>query len=299
MLGFAAVSPRVTSLPLLALLSAPLLVGACDKEGLDADLLAEDETPRADEPEPCAEHRAMRDCADGEGTQFCDYAPGSWEELEWGACLTDFECMPGEVRSCGLGEEFGDLNYGCGLVDGVPAWAEDACNTPLVLSFDGGPIQTLSSAAAFDIAGAGVCLATDWPTSHNPWLAIDLDRNGFIDGGHELFGSGSRLDSGAHASNGFIALATLDSNGDGQISPLDDRFAEILVWRDDGDKLSLPSELSTLVDEGVTAIDLAYEVREQCDARGNCGRERSRMQFVDRNGQPSVGEVVDLYLACQ
>jgi hypothetical protein len=253
-----------------------------------------------DEPAgPCNHSGKERPCLDG-GTQFCDGPAG--EEI-WGECLTELECTPGETMECWPGGDpvFGDREMSCKLRDGVPDWDYEFCDTPLVLRFSTStPVEMLSSGAAFDISGAGECLTTDWPAAENPWLAIDLDRNGFIDGGHELFGSGSVLESGRHARNGFLALATLDSDRDGKLTVADARFAEILVWRDlDMDKLSLPHELSSLGEDGVQVIDLDYAVREECDERGNCGRERSSFEFIGASGQREVGEVVDVYLACQ
>jgi hypothetical protein len=248
---------------------------------------------------PCNQSGKSRECFDG-GTQFCGGDPG--EEF-WGECLAEVECTPGETMLCfPEGDEiFGDLSMSCRLQDGVPEWDWMACETPLVLSFaTEAPIEMLSSSAAFDISGAGECLTTDWPAAENPWLAIDLDRNGFIDGGHELFGSGSVLESGRHARNGFVALEGLDDNRDGKLTAADPRFAEILVWRDlDLDKLSLPHELSSLQEAGVQAIDLGAVVREQCDERGNCGRERSSFEFIGASGRRELGEVVDIHLACQ
>jgi hypothetical protein len=60
----------------------------------------------------------------------------------------------------------------------------------------------------------------------------------------------------------------------------------------------LPHELTSLAEEGVQAIELDYHVLEQCDERGNCGRERSRFSYVGAAGKVAVGEVVDMYLAC-
>jgi hypothetical protein len=239
-----------------------------------------------------------RECSEG-GTQFCDSIA---DEQVWGECLAAFECTPGETEECFPGDEiFAGLEMTCVLTEGVPEWDQSSCNTPLVLNFSAStPIEMLSSSAAFDIAGAGQCLTTDWPAAENPWLAIDLDRNGFIDGGHELFGSGSVLESGRHARNGFVALASLDGDRDGKITVADPRFAELLIWRDlDMDKLSLPHELSSLGEEGVQVIDLGYVTREHCDERGNCGRERSSFEFVGASGRRELGEVVDIHLACQ
>lgn len=233
----------------------------------------------------------MRECDGGEGTQFCDLLEGG---QGWGECLVDFVCMPGDTKEC-----IGD-SVTCYLEEGVPTWP--MCPfTPLVLSFEvGTPVEMLASEAAFDIAGVGECLDSDWPSAATPWLAADLDRNGSIDAGNELFGSGTILASGQHAKNGFVALAPFDGNHDGRISSEDPRFSELLVWRDeDADKLSLPYELTSLAEAGVQMIDLDYHVLEQCDERGNCGRERSRFSYVGSSGQTSVGEVVDMYLACE
>jgi len=248
--------------------------------------------PRPIPEEEGCELGDVRECDGGEGTQFCDMIEGS---MGWSECLVDFACLPGDTATCSFGE-----TINCLLDEGVPVW--EVCPwTPLVLNFEvSQPIEMLASDAAFDIAGVGECLDSDWPSAATPWLAADLDRNGFIDAGNELFGSGTILASGRHAQNGFVALAPFDGNHDGRITPADPRFGELLVWRDeDADKLSLPFELTTLAEAGVQAIELDYHVLEQCDARGNCGRERSRFSYVGATGTVAVGEVVDMYLACE
>src|SRR5262249_54443520 len=68
-------------------------------------------------------------------------------------------------------------------------WQYADCNTPLVLSFDGAPVEyRIDSAHAFDLNGTR-SQVTDWPTARTPWLALDRDGNGRIDDGGELFGS--------------------------------------------------------------------------------------------------------------
>lgn len=258
----------------------------------EAPPAAPTQAPAAEEEDDDCKAGEIRECNDGEGTQFCDSLESG---VGWGECLENFACLPGDVLVCELG---GVVT--CYLVDGVPEW-EECPWTPLVLNFEvGAPVEMLASEAAFDIAGVGECLDSDWPSAATPWLAADLDRNGSIDAGHELFGSGTILESGRHAQNGFAALAPFDGNHDGRINAEDPRFEELLVWRDeDQDKLSLPFELSSLAEAGVREIELGYELREQCDERGNCGRERSRFSYVGGSGTVAVGEVVDMYLACE
>lgn len=281
----------------MAILAVFLLPG-CDSGEISYPEMVDDDgdepaaVPNRPIPPDDCELGEMRECNGGEGTQFCDVLETG---LGWGECLVDFSCLPGDTQTCAFGEVIT-----CGLIEGEPTWPECPW-TPLVLSFEvGKPIEMQASVSVFDIAGVGECLDSDWPSAATPWLAADLDRNGFIDAGHELFGSGTLLGSGQHAQNGFVALAPFDGNHDGRITAADPRFAELLVWRDeDADKRSLPYELTSLADEGVRAIELDYHVHELCDARGNCGRERSGLEYVDASGEVAVGEVVDMHLACR
>ncbi|MEZ4452498.1 MAG: calcium-binding protein [Nannocystaceae bacterium] len=249
--------------------------------------------------ETCDSKGATQACdADGvEGSQIC-VAAG--EALVWGLCVTAPECVPGEKQDCGL--EFPKIDMSCRVSDeGVPYWGYEDCNTPLVLSFDGrAPAFSAppASAAAFDINGAGACVSTEWPSAATPWLALDRDRNGTIDGGHELFGNGTRVAAGGHATHGFDALADLDSDRDGRITGSDERFAELVLWSDhDGDRRSSGWELLPLAAYGVEAIELDYRDARECDARGNCSGERASFTFRD-GGRTRSGEVIDVYLAC-
>ncbi len=286
-----------------------------EEEPGEDDEPADDEPADDDEPdselEACEDQGESRAC-EGSGTQYCDDIEGA---LAWGPCVTEPQCEPGDSESCGLcGEdeedcEFAGFDDTCVLADGVPAWgcsvAEDfdscACNTPLVLKFDAAPVQMMQSASAtFDIDGVGACVTTDWPTADTPWLALDLDLDGTIDSGRELFGSGTRLDGARRARNGFLALEPLDTDRNGRIDARDERFSELVLWSDhDGDKRGTLAEMEPLSMRSVLSIDLGYTIDRQCDDRGNCGVERSAFTFVDSTGNIAKGEVVDLHLACQ
>lgn len=250
--------------------------------------------------ESCDAVNEARACEGGQ--QYCVSLSTDLGAVKmWGVCTGEAECTPGETRDCGFADF--DLTYSCILDDnGVPGWDPFACNTPLVLSF-GAPVEfapTRMGAADFDIhGGPGVCTRADWPSPATPWLALDLDKNGSIDGGHELFGSGTRLAAGTGSPNGFAALAPLDSDRDGKITPADERWGELVLWADhDGDRRSSGWEMLPLASFEVVEIDLAYGSRRECDAAGNCGVERAA--FVYRqDGRAKVGEVVDVHLACE
>lgn len=282
-------------------LVAMMAVAGCD----DGRTLSGDSSPTAAQlddraGQACQEYEAARDCADAV-VQYCD--ADSEGTMEWGPCVdeSELECEPGDIRECG---DFGTQS--CNLTEGEPAWGscwEDVGGeTPLVLVLPGVELAfEPAGTAAFDIAASddAACLSHDWPTAQTPWLAIDLDGNGSIDDGRELFGSGTMLRSHRRAEHGFAALAELDADGDGIITPADPRFGELLLWADhDGDRRSNHSEHTSLAAAGVLGIPVAFHRQTGCDARGNCGIERTAVAVA--SGEATVvAEVVDVHLACQ
>jgi hypothetical protein len=284
----------------LALL-ATVTLGACDRtmdlEKHDPDVPTGRACEAVGEPTMCGEEQTVA---------YCGYMDAS-ATMEFGPCLVaeEVECEPGDWRhepGPPGSDEFdpcAGTDYACEVEGGVPMWMEQECNTPLLLSFDATPIEMIAAEstpiATFDITmRPDSCISTDWPTAVTPWLVIDLDGNGTIDGGHELFGSGTRLASGQHASNGFAALAEYDADGNELVDGNDPRFGELMLWRDwDADRFSTPDELSSLIDSGVVSLPVEYEIDVSCDERGNCGVQRA--SFEHGGG---VGELVDVYLAC-
>lgn len=163
-----------------------------------------------------------------------------------------------------------------------------ACDTPLVVAFDGAPIELVASPGTFAFR-PGHPVATDWPTARTPWIALDRDGDGAITSGAELFGDGTG------ARNGFAALAALDDNGDGVIDERDAAWPRVLLWADlDADRASTPDELSPLA-ATITAIPLAHTTDAVRCVRGNCEGERGSVTWHDATGA-HTGAVVDLYL---
>jgi len=96
-----------------------------------------------------------------------------------------------------------------------------------------------------------------WTAGADGLLAIDLNHDGRIDDGTELFGTGTQLASGKRASNGYEAMAQYDSNGDGQLTAADAHFADLRVWVDaNHDGKTDAGELKTLADLGIASLDL-------------------------------------------
>jgi hypothetical protein len=163
--------------------------------------------------------------------------------------------------------------------------SSDLCgdNTPLVIAFANQPVEFVADGT------------DDWPTAITPWLALDRDGNGTIDGEQELFGSSTVLADGYRATNGFIALAELDANHDGHIDAADPAFGKLQLWADaDRDRRGTAGEL-TAASTSLVSISLENHVDLRCDTRGNCEGERATIEWRDQDGMHK-GAVVDVYL---
>ncbi|QRR33346.1 hypothetical protein JNX00_17100 [Hydrogenophaga sp. YM1] len=130
---------------------------------------------------------------------------------------------------------------------------------PLVLDLDGDGLE-LSAASGnvlFDHNADGIKTGTGWARPDDGFLVRDLNGNGSIDSGRELFGVDTVKSNGQLASQGFDALADLDSNGDGQITSADTAWGQLQVWRDaNQDGISQAGELSGLDALGITRLGL-------------------------------------------
>ncbi|WP_293266580.1 calcium-binding protein, partial [Neptunomonas sp.] len=135
-------------------------------------------------------------------------------------------------------------------------WA--ARGDPLVLDLDGDGIETIAAdgSVLFDHDGDGVKNGTGWISADDGMLVLDLNGNGTIDNGGELFGDNTLKADGSKAIHGFDALAELDTNGDGLVNASDTQFAALRVWQDlNQDGISQANELSTLSDLNILSIN--------------------------------------------
>jgi Ca2+-binding RTX toxin-like protein len=212
-----------------------------------------------------------------EDTPDKNWAPGSDYDMPGGDVSPNGEVFPGG-RS--FGEEVKEWvrlnlmpeggNEGLlgsweaeGWSDFLNQWT-DAQNTtsPLILDLDGdNVVETVAKSEGqhFDHSADGFAETTGWAGKDDGFLVRDLNQNGTIDTGRELFGNQTLRTDGTLAANGFEALRDLDSNGDGQITSLDGAFAELRVWKDtDGDAQTDAGELLTLTQAGVQSISVGY-----------------------------------------
>lgn len=145
----------------------------------------------------------------------------------------------------------------------------------------------------FDHNNDRIATTTGWVSSDDGLLVRDINIDGKIDSGAELFGDQTKLRNGAIAANGFIALKDLDSNLDGKIDANDSTFGELKVWRDlNQDGVSQAEELTTLTDSGIVSVDLTAVAR---NAWQNGNVIASEGSFAKSDG--STGIIAEVNLA--
>ncbi|WP_337442421.1 calcium-binding protein [Neisseria meningitidis] len=192
------------------------------------------------------------------------------------------------------------------LPDGWNLWKELDRNRsgqyhiydPLALDLDGDGIETVAakgfSGSLFDHNGNGIRTATGWVSADDGLLVRDLNGNGIIDNGAELFGDNTKLADGSFAKHGYAALAELDSNGDNIINAADAAFQTLRVWQDlNQDGISQTNELRTLEELGIQSLDLAYK-----DVNKNLGNGNTLAQqgsYTKTDG--TTAKMGDLLLA--
>ncbi len=139
---------------------------------------------------------------------------------------------------------------------------------PLILDLNDDGIYTkqLEDGTHFDYADDGFAEMTGWVSEEDGLLVHDLNQNGMIDDGSELFGDMTLMSNGEISENGFQALADLDSNNDGIINSEDDAWSELQVWKDkNSDAVSQEDELYTLEELGIEQLNLKNRTQNTKD----------------------------------
>ena len=148
----------------------------------------------------------------------------------------------------------------------------ETTRSPLILDLDGNGVETVSvnDGVYFDHDGNGFAEKSGWVSENDGILVRDLNNNGQIDDGNELFGDQTLLSDDTKAANGFEALADLDTNQDGVFDGDDEAFGEVKVWQDkNGNGVVDDGELKTLNEAGVVSVNLNYQNQSFTDDNGN------------------------------
>jgi len=131
--------------------------------------------------------------------------------------------------------------------------------TPVVLDLNGDGIQTTSmqNGVSFDINNDGKADKTAWVARGDGLLVRDINGDGKINNGSELFGSSTVLGNGKTAADGYAAMKALDTNNDGVLDANDAAFGQLGVWVDNnGNGVTDAGELKSLTDLGISSLSL-------------------------------------------
>ncbi|MCK9332774.1 MAG: Ig-like domain-containing protein, partial [Candidatus Cloacimonetes bacterium] len=141
------------------------------------------------------------------------------------------------------------------------SYSEEPMEAPIVVDLNGNGVTSVSiegNTVYFDYDADGLSERTGWIERGDALLVADVNHDGIINDGSELFGNHTKLSNGTNAANGHEAMLQYDSNYDGKIDSTDERFNELLLWKDTNlDGRSSADELSTLAVNGITSIDLS------------------------------------------
>jgi hypothetical protein len=157
------------------------------------------------------------------------------------------------------------------------------------LSGDGFSMTDAKGGVNFDFFGSGTPVRVSWTQAgaQNGWLALDLNHDGKIGNGQELFGNAMPSPGLAAERLGFKALAVYDTrkyggNGDGVIDAKDAIYPKLLIWVDKNHNgISESGELMTLQKAGIKSISLHYHDAHNTDAYGNQFRYRAQVVWTD------------------
>jgi hypothetical protein len=156
---------------------------------------------------------------------------------------------------------------------------------PLVvdLAAPAGALGTCS--VDFDLDADGQCESMRMPTENSALLFLDRNGNGTADDGSELFGPRS--------GNGFAELASLDGDGNRWIDEADAAYADLKLWRLDGDG---NSHVETLAEAGIGALSTGYaDTPFTMKENGNLvGQVRSSGVWLGEHGGAGSVRQIDL-----
>jgi len=166
--------------------------------------------------------------------------------------------------------------------------------TPLILDLNHDSVRTLGTEAGvqYDITGSGLQTSVGWSAPEDGFLVRDINIDGLINDGTEMFGEATVLANGERAQDGFEALTDLDTNQDGLIDSQDQAFNSLAIWRDaNTDGVTNAGELLTLAQHDIASLNLSYSESDRMD-NGNQLRLVSNYTTTDGTSY----EMVDVWL---
>jgi hypothetical protein len=206
---------------------------------------------------------------------------------------TEFDSLYGDNKS--ISESSNSPGWFDGIIDSIKSFLGQAEKdaSPLILDLDGDGIETasISDKIYFDHDNNGFAEQTGWASPDDAFFVRDRDGNGKIDSGNELFGNNTDVINGK-AANGFVALATMDSNGDAIVDANDEGWDELRLWRDlNGNGAVDEGELLTLDEAGVAGLYTDYQNSTFVDNYGN--QHRQSGSYLKTDG--TIADMTDVW----
>lgn len=161
----------------------------------------------------------------------------------------------------------------------------DALKDPLVLNFDNLPASFSAKKIKIDLDLDGVSDEFRAPSSNVGFLVLDLNENGKIDNGRELFGPTT--------GNGFRELSRYDADGNKWIDEADPVFAKLKVWVIDEDG---NEKLFSLKSLNIGAIYLGFVPTKfsMYDGQEMLGQMASSSIYLTEDGQSKMIHQINL-----
>lgn len=240
---------------------------------------------------------------DGDG--FCeDVDCNDANPLVYPGAPLDIETSGGEDRNCNGQDDYDEQGLGpCGWLAEQRCraagkdWDPGHCQctfysdpSPILIDIlgNGFSLTGYANGVLFDLNNDGTREQLSWTSSgsDDSWLTLDVNGNGTIDGGAELFGNFTPqpVPPAGEERNGFLALAQYDlraygGNGDGMISRHDSIFKALRLWQDiNHNGISEPLEMFPVDSVGLRKIHLDYQRSDLVDLYGNEFRYRAKVK---------------------
>lgn len=155
--------------------------------------------------------------------------------------------------------------------------------SPIVIDLDNDGIETLSkdNNIYFDHDGNGFAERTGWIAPDDGLLVYDINQDGKIDTGRELWGNNSVINNSL-AKNGFAALKHWDTDNNNQIDSNDSIWKYLQIWKDNNSNaIADNGELYDLSFFNISSISTQYQTTTLIDRNGNAHRQSGEFKFND------------------
>ncbi|MCL6560411.1 MAG: hypothetical protein K6U74_16780, partial [Firmicutes bacterium] len=164
--------------------------------------------------------------------------------------------------------------------------AGTAAIDPLVINFSGAAPELTDTKFNFDLDSDGKADRISFVSPGSGFLALDLNSDGRINNGGELFGPKS--------GNGFIELAQYDEDGNNWIDENDSIYERLRIWTKDSEGRDV---LFALGEKGIGAIftgniSTPFDIKNPENKLQ--GQVRKSGIFVGENGSAGTVQQIDL-----